>query len=174
MNANEVSPRAGARLRRIKMISRTIKALFLLYFIFLILFFVVFARNTVGTSFAFGSQAYASFSSIPFMIKLVGGLCYGLFLVAIVTGYQLLNLYEKGIFFSAKNVRLFGRIGYLASSYGLICICAPILVSARLGIFPFLISLASSPWIIGGLFIVVISLIMDEGRKIQEEQELTV
>jgi hypothetical protein len=32
----------------------------------------------------------------------------------------------------------------------------------------------SSPWIIGGLFVVVISRIMDEGRKIQEEQELTV
>ena len=32
----------------------------------------------------------------------------------------------------------------------------------------------SSPWILGGLFIVVISRIMDEGRKIQEEQELTV
>jgi hypothetical protein len=105
---------------------------------------------------------------------LLAGIGGGLNLLAAATFYRLLNLYEKGIIFSAANVRLLGRIGHLGFSYGLLNVCGPVIISGKLIIPDFLVAAASSPWVIGGLFVVVISHIMDEGRKIQEEQELTV
>jgi hypothetical protein len=189
MNANEISPKANARLSRIKKISRVLKILFLLY---IPLYFALggnlpFVRG-MPDGFGIVWGTYATFSDAPLIAKLIVGVGTVLILAAITTCYQLSNLYEKGIIFSARNVRLLGRIGYLAFSYGLLKVWGPVLIStwyswigasgsslnsafsALLGIHEFL----SSPWIIGGLFVVVIAHIMDEGRKIQEEQELTV
>ena len=117
--------------------------------------------------------------------KLIVVLAAGVFLAAGITCYQLLNLYEKGIIFSARNVQLLGRIGCLAFGYGLLKVWGPALISTwdawigahdwpphpLLWVIP---ALLGSPWIIGGLFVVMVSYIMGEGRKIQEEQELTV
>ena len=186
MNANEMCPKTSARLNRIKKISRVLKVLFLLCLICLVWrgYFLPFVhRMPDGFQVVWGT--YATFSNVPLFAKLIVVLAAGVFLAAGTTCYQLLNLYEKGVIFSARNVQLLGRIGYLAFSYGLLEAWGPVLIStwsAWIGEFsPSLYSAAwgilvslSSPWIIGGLFLVVISYIMDEGRKIQEEQELTV
>jgi hypothetical protein len=128
---------------------------------------------------------YASFSEIPLIAKVVVGLAAVLILTGVISCYQLLNLYEKGIIFSARNVRLLGRIGCLAVSYKLLGIIGTRLIltwNGWLGAFPFhpiviwldVSQFMISPLVIGGVFLIVISRIMDEGRKIQEEQELTV
>jgi hypothetical protein len=187
MNANEISPMAGTRLNRIKRTSRALKTLFLLY---PLLYFLVgwnlpfMHRMPDGLRIVSGT--YATFSDAPILAKLIVVLGIGILLASIITCYQLLSIYEKGIIFSARNVQLLGRIGCLAVGYGLLSVCGPALMSewnhwiGESSISPLnfhllaIMELLGSPWIIGGLFIVVISHIMDEGRKIQEEQELTV
>jgi hypothetical protein len=188
MNANEISPKANVRLNRIKIVSRVLKVLFLLSFVCLgyLGHFLPFVHRTPDGFWRVVWGTYAKFSEVPLAAKLIVALGVGVLLASIITCYQLLSLYEKGVIFSARNVQLLGRIGCLAVGYGLLGACGPALMSAwnhwigvetflsvnsfLLGIYGFL----TSPWIIGGLFLIVISFIMDEGRKIQEEQELTV
>jgi Protein of unknown function (DUF2975) len=188
MNANEISPKANARLNRIRIVSRVLKALLLLYFIIPFSYFAYFRpflHKTQDGSWTTVWGTYATFSDIPLITKLIIGLAVGLVLAAVVACYQLLCLYEKGIIFSARNVRLLGRIGYLALSYKSLGIVGNLLMSAWngwIGSFPFhpiliwgdVYRFAISPLVIGGIFLIVVSRIMDEGRKIQEEQELTV
>jgi len=188
MNANEISPKSSARLNRIKIVSRVLKILFLLSFVCLgyLGHFLPFVHRTPDGFWWVVWGTYANFSAVPLDVKLIVVLGIGVLLALIITCYQLLSLYEKGIVFSARNVLLLGRIGRLAVGFGLLSAGGPALMSAwnhwigaetfssvnslLLGTYGFL----TSPWIMGGLFLVVISFIMDEGRKIQEEQELTV
>jgi hypothetical protein len=191
MNANENSSKANAHLNRIKKISRVLKVLFLLSLLCLVwrgYFLPFIQRMPDGWRVVWGT--YATFSDAPLFAKLIVVLAVGVLLAAFITCYQLLNLYEKGIIFSARNVQLLGRIGCLAFGYGLLNVWSPMLIStwyAWIGVsgsslnsvlwgIPWITIpvFLSSPWILGGLFVVVISRIMDEGRKIQEEQELTV
>jgi len=183
MNANEISPKVNARLNRIKIISWALKVLLLLFF--LSFGCVPFVRKTPDGFWEVVLGTYRTFSDAPLVAKLIVGLGIGVVLAAIITGYQLLNLYQKGIIFSAKNVQLLGRIGFLAFGYGLLGTAGSSLIATwnnwvnESGLMVNSVlwgvtALLSSPWIIGGLFLVVISYIMDEGRKIQEEQELTV
>ena len=170
-------------MNRIKIVSRVLKILFPLYVVF---------RGTLPLGktpdgfWVYNYGTYATLANVPLFVKLMVGLSIGLFLMAIITCYQLLNLCEKGIVFSARNVQLLGRIGCLTLGYGLLGVWGRVLFSAwrrwigespgspwdliPWGFCEFLIS----PCVIGGLFVAVISWIMDEGRKIQEEQELTV
>jgi hypothetical protein len=194
MNSNEVAPKVNARLKRIKIISRFIKAFFLLYSVSLI-FPIVFGPK-VGQSYwtilgkaYFGSEyGSAIFLDAPIIVCLTIVLAAAVLLATIVTGFQLLKLYEKGVVFSSRNVQLFGRIGYLILIYGLLKLLATLLIMTMVVsthwtqlsghlenifwgiVFIFL----NSPWIVAGLVIIVVFHIMDEGRKIQEEQELTV
>jgi len=169
-------------LNRIKIMSRILKILSLLYFVFFgCLPFV--RKMPDGVQIVWGT--YTTFSDAPFGAKLIVVLGAGLIFAVVITWYQLLNLFEKGIIFSGRNVQLLGRIGCLAFIYGFLGIFSPLLIStwfAWIGSFPMSLNFVwisicaflTSPWVIVGLFLVVISRIMDEGRKIQEEQELTV
>jgi hypothetical protein len=185
MNANENSPTANARLNRIKIISRVLKVLLLPFLLCLVGsgYLLPFAhRMPDGYWIVWGT--YATFSDAPMVAKMIAVLAAGVFLAAGITCYQLLNLYEKGIIFSARNVQQLGRIGGLAFGYGLLKVWGPVLISTWYAwmhassplnsVLWSILGFFSSPWIIGGLFVMVICYIMDEGRKIQEEQELTV
>ena len=189
MNTNKICTKAGTRLNRIKKISWVLKVLFLLDLIFFCMgYFCPFVhRVRPPERFWFVvCGTYTTFSDAPMVAKLIVVLVAGIFLATVVTCYQLLNLYGKGIIFSARNVQLLGRIGCLAIGYGLLKVWVQALISAWYAwinnssvslLNPVLGGMTlslSSPWIMGGLFVVVISHIMDEGRKIQEEQELTV
>jgi hypothetical protein len=188
MNANEISPKANARLKRIRIVSRVLKVLLLLYFFIPLTYVGYFRPFLHKTQDGFWTTVwgtYATVSDIPLITKLIIGLAAVLILAAVVTCYQLLSLYEKGIILSARNVRLLGRIGYLAVSYKLLAVVGNLMISAWygwMGLYTFhpisilfdICQLLMSPLVIGGLFLLVVSRIMDEGRKIQEEQELTV
>jgi hypothetical protein len=174
MNANENSSKANARLNRIKRISRIIKVMFLFYIVLGTLILMVFMKKAGAGTWRVFDNSYTNISDVPAMVKLLAGIGGGLNLLAAVTFYRLLNLYEQGIIFSAANVHLLGRIGHLVFSCGLLNVCGPVIISGNLSIPEFLVATVGSPWVIGGLFVTVISRIMDEGRKIQEEQELTV
>jgi len=186
MNTTEIFPKANNRLNRVKILSRVFKVL-LLPFLYCLVgseYLRPFAHRTPDGNLWLVYGTYANFSDAPLVAKMIAALAAGVFLTAGITCYQLLNLYGKGIIFSARNVQLFGRIGYLAFGYGLLNVWGPVPLMTWYAWMQSHSPLNSvlwripesfgSPWIIGGLFVVVISRIMDEGRKIQEEQELTV
>ena len=85
------------------------------------------------------------------------GLCVALF--------ALFRLYFKGIFFSVKNIRLIQSLGLA-------------LILGSIADYQMQAALRDVDWstnsVFIGLLIIFLSWIMDEGRKIQEEQELTV
>jgi hypothetical protein len=79
--------------------------------------------------------------------------------------FSLFTLYRRGIFFSAKNVRHIYSLGnYLIVNWAINYQMQGTLRDMDLSLNPLLV----------GLLIIFVSWIMDEGRKIQEEQELTV
>jgi Protein of unknown function (DUF2975) len=176
MNANEISSEAksttNSKSSRVVKISRTLKAMLLVYFFILPLFVIVTSRK--GMIWNFSGQVYSNFSGIPVSGKVICVLSVSIDLMALIVFYRLLNLYEKGIFFSSQNVRLFRALGYLAFSEGLIDVISPVVSSGLINFPSFLFSVLGSPWIVGGLFGIMISFIMDEGCKMREEQELTV
>src|ERR1017187_1698215 len=98
----------------------------------------------------------------------------GIYLLGAISFYRLLNLYEKGLIFSAANVLEIKRLGTYLAGFGILAVAAGVIYSGRI-VFPWtLLDVVSSPWIVVGGAIYIVAWIMDEGRKIQEEQELTV
>jgi hypothetical protein len=175
MNANEISPKAkstNANSPRVIKISRTLKAMMLIYLFVLPLCVVATSRK--GMAWGFGGQIHSNFSDIPIGGKIIGALSTSVNLLIAVVFYRLLNLYEKGIFFSSQNIRLFRALGYLAFSEGLVGVASPVVASGLVSFPSLLFAILGSPWIVGGLFGIMISSIMDEGCKMREEQELTV
>jgi hypothetical protein len=166
MNANEIAPKTNPRLKRIKYMSRFLKILLLLYFVLIGLLFILAKKNMVVPPPSEQSEK----------AKVYQALFYSLNLLGVISFYRLLNLYEKGVIFSAENASQIRRLGYLVMAYGLLKSCSPIFLLNE-GIFTIpttLINFLFSPWLFTGCFIIIITWIMDEGRKIQEEQELTV
>ena len=82
---------------------------------------------------------------------------------------------EKGVLFGRDNVRCIRGIGWLLVAAPLLAVGFDLskLIWSVAG--PGMIDLSSLPNdMLKGLFVIFIAWIMDEGRKIQEEQELTV
>jgi hypothetical protein len=90
----------------------------------------------------------------------------GLGFWAMVVLSRLFQLYEQGIFFAAKNVNCIRFLGYYL-------IINWVVRSQLQGALHDPIELTSTG-LFNGFLIIFIAWIMDEGRKIQEEQELTV
>lgn len=162
-------------MKRLRTMSQIIKALLLIYVFASGLIAVL--LHTSSDSWRVFDMPFSKYSDIPAGLKVLYASATGVFLLAVIFFYRLLNLYETGTVFSLANVRHYKRLGLLAVGYGLLRACAPA-VRQDLDVFKrFVIVLfeaTSSPWIIGGLFVVMISLIMEEACKIREEQELTV
>jgi hypothetical protein len=180
MNATEITPSSPVKLptpdiglSHIRKISRILKAMLLIYFFVLPLFVLAISVKKTPT-WGFGGQIYTDFYDIPGGGKIICILSVSINMLALIVFYRLLNLYEKGIFFASQNVRLFRALGYLAFSNGLIGVISPVVSSGLLNFPGLLFAILGSPWIVGGLFGIMISHIMDEGCKMQEEQELTV
>jgi hypothetical protein len=175
MNANVITPTANPRLNRIKKLSRFLKMVSLL---FVLLCFVVLgvalAGADVNLHFQAGGQNFSSLREIPAELIIYEAFRCLLFLLAFIAFYRLLNLYEKGIIFSAKNVLQIRRLGVLAVFYGVITACLPIFADHRIEIPLLPLNILFSPWLFVGCLTLVIAWVMDEGRKIQEEGELTV
>ena len=110
MNTNEISPRTNPQMKRIRVISRIIKVLLLIY---------VFATGLIEALLHTSSHLwrifgmpFSKFADIPAGLKLLSALAVGVFLLAVVTIYRLVNLYERGTVFSLTNVQLYKRLDY--------------------------------------------------------------
>jgi hypothetical protein len=189
---------AGGRSKRIRKISQVLKWVLLLYLLSIGCSLVrgyyppVLQRTNPDNYWhvsMFGT--YTTFAGIPFLAKLYIGVAVAVFFAAAFICYQLLDRYEKGVIFSPGNTRLLNRIGALALAYGLASIWFPVLYiwwRDYLGVhfgpspnpswwIPTLFGVQDtllSSWVIGGLFVLMLAWIMDEGRKLREEQDLTV
>jgi len=151
--------------------SSLVKILLLFYFVVVGL---VIMLGYIQRPFQAGDQLFGSLANVPPELKIYEALRYTIQILGIIFFYRLLNLYEKGIIFSAKNASLIRRLGLSATFYGVLWACLPIFTNHTIT-FPSLpLDILLSPWFIVGLLIIIVAWVMDEGRKIQEEQELTV
>jgi hypothetical protein len=178
MNANEISPKANTRLTRIRNLSRLLKGLFFAYFVVVGLFFI-YARTAPMLGGPANSDTFHKWVSESAGSKLYDAFGTSILLLAFVAFYRLLNLFEKAVIFSAENTLQIRRLGLLAIAYALLNACSPMFTPSEdtfsiASTLCYLLSFSLSPFLLAGGFIVIIAWIMDEGRKIQEEQELTV
>ena len=187
MNANEISPKVNARLNRIKIVSRIVKCVFLAF---------------LGASFCFSLMSIVSLAKyngwyVPLVV--VGLANYLLLCLWYWKLAQLFGFYEQGLIFTSKTIRCIKYLGVLCvMGWALSTVChvrhfyLPSLESwlqsaappgtrigegwepIRMGFFSFAIEGVNLGLMLAGIVIVLIAWIMDEGRKIQEEQELTV
>jgi hypothetical protein len=171
MNANEISSKINARLNRIKIVSRIFRVLLGLYVALIILMalgylsgFIPIIPGASQISFS-PNQTYTAPFHIPVRVIVIAAIrsCligFGLFLLN-----RLFVLFERGSFYTAENVRCIKFLGFITASDWL--------VKSVLELMAKNISIDFNE-LFFGLFIVLIAWVMDEGRKIQEEQELTV
>jgi hypothetical protein len=191
MNTNEIAPKVNARLKRIKIVSRIAKYVFLAFFLFMIgldiFFFHMLRRMMEATG------KLAPFFIVPQIILLVWYWKLS----------RLFSFYERGMVFSFQTSRCIKFLGVLCILGWLMNFMAcslfswPPSTSELNSIYTFQISKDTATGVsthtfhtgffsfdfgtgidfgtlAAGMAIVLIAFIMDEGRKIQEEQELTV
>jgi Protein of unknown function (DUF2975) len=175
MNANEMTQKPNSRLNRIRKISRNLKVCVLIYFVPLCLMALNFKSAHMATGMvSVFNHPYASVSDIPAPMYALVAIAMGLYLLGVISFYRLLNLFEKGVIFAAASVSEIKRLGIFLAAYGILSVVAKVIYTRQI-LFPWtLLDAVSSPWIVAGVAIYLVAWIMDEGRKIQEEQELTV
>ena len=194
MNANEVSPKASARLDRIKIVSRIARLgvigflLFTIWFLLRVWIFqgmpVLFDKlNAASAKAAHQYPLFLCAGILSLITPLI--LCVWYWKLA-----QLFHYYERGLIFAVKTIRCIKFLGLLcvinwmlvSTSHLLLQETGPGLFQPsssqpmyRMEFFSFAFGwgIDFGPLLIGAI-IVLIAWIMDEGRKIQEEQKLTV
>jgi hypothetical protein len=181
MNANETSPKANVRMNRIKIVSRIFRTLigicavfFTLVAIFAVIESIAVSSGskvvpgesmTVHITFS-PHQAYSVPFDMPLPVQFLGSMHLCLLGFGAIILIRLFKLYERGSFFAIGNVRCIKILGLIVVGDGLI--------QTALEFLPPNKSVEISNNLALGLLILLIAWIMDEGRKIQEEQELTV
>ena len=170
-NIGKASKTSDARLERIQIASLWIQLLMgfsfimwvysILAFVFGWPFFsehkvrIVISHSHVFTSPAEMPQAILAWWSVK--------MAWMLFFFGVM--FSLFRLYQKGILFSAKNIRHINSLAYfLIGNWAIDYQLQSTLRDMDLSTTPLFV----------GFLIIFIAWIMDEGRKIQEEQELTV
>lgn len=182
MNANDASLKANPRLNRIQKISRILKVCVLFYLLFRLCFLVFTFKSIHLPS---GMLSVSAFDvtitgppvwNVDLPLALSWAASAVIYLLGVISFYRLLCLYEKGIFFSAVNVSEMKRLGSYMAVYAILAAASDAIFTIILtrGLRWMLLMEAFSPWILVGGAIYIIAWIMDEGRKIQEEQALTV
>ena len=186
MNANDNSPNADARLSRIKIVSRIVRFVILGLFIFSVVnSLLIIVPSWLPTAI----KAHPFHLGLNFLVQVVLWVWYWKLA-------KLFHFYEHGLIFATETIRCIKTLG-------LICVMNWLLTSAShlsfhpappppqcpvppgfemqlvqksfgLGFFSFSIAGINFGLLLAGVVIVIIAWIMDEGRKIQEEQELTV
>jgi len=186
MNANEISPKINFRMNRIKIVSRIVRLVTLLLFIFTLVNSMLFI---VPSWFPTAIKEHPVHLAINFLVQIVLWVWYWKLA-------KLFHFYECGLIFATETIRCIKTLGLLcvmnwllASASRLSSHPAPLppqfpvppgvevlLVKTSFSISFFSFSIAGINFgpLLAGVVIVIIAWIMDEGRKIQEEQELTV
>jgi hypothetical protein len=167
MNTNETSPKDNGRMGRIQKFSTALRTFF---------FFTAMLAGLGGIS----EISYGLGFRQP--VPIWAGVVNLAWAAGLWFAYRLFMFYARGELFGAGIVRCLRRIGSISILIGILeCVSSVIQVS-NLEPRPLnfwsvsvpLIILQSFFRIIPGFAIICIAWIMDEGRKIQEEQELTV
>jgi hypothetical protein len=118
------------------------------------------------------------FRSIAFIVSLIP---MSIDITALLTLVKLFKLYENGKIFTIANVKCFRRLGYILIIWAFASVLYDMIISGILTHIPikwffFGISLRSADLttlIIGGI-VLLISWVMNEGCKLEEEQALTI
>jgi hypothetical protein len=176
MSANEISPNNRSRLNRIQRISRILKICVLFYFVapLCALAFNLRTVHMAHGAISIFNHAYASMLDIPKPMYLLWAIGTAVYLLGVISFYRLLCLYEKGSIFAGANVSEMKKLGSYLVGYGMLAVAANVIYLGGIN-FPWvLLEGFVSPWIVVGGAIYIVAWVMDEGRKIQEEQELTV
>ena len=110
-------------------------------------------------------QAFAAPFEIPTPVLALASVKYGLLMFCAMVLYRLFGLYGQGKYFTAANITYIRFLGYYVIVDWVVTAMLESLSHESDGFF-------TQP--MAGLLVIFIAWIMDEGRKIQEEQELTV
>jgi hypothetical protein len=202
MNANEISPKANVRMNRIKIVSRIAKFVMLSvlgFYCWLIL--IVQLKQTGSVWFQLLADVSTSVPIYVHPVDLCRNLVQNLAPTIIFALWywklaSLFHLYEKGLIFAAKTIRCLKFLGLLCLTGWLFKCVSNLLLELyplppppphmswpvtivthgyRFGFFSFDFGTGIDFGLfLTGVVIVLVAWIMDEGRKIQEEQELTV
>jgi hypothetical protein len=186
MNANEMSPKASPRLQRIQKVSRIVRYVFLGLFALSIGIFLW--RNFPTWRLVSSIQKHPFWWGFVFLSEAVLWVWYWKLA-------KLFYFYERGMIFATATIRCIKTLGLLCVMNWLITVSLRIssdhsrpllfpvppgyevhIVDTRIGLSFFSFSLGgiNLGLLLAGIVIVLVAWIMDEGRKIQEEQELTV
>ncbi len=188
MNANEIAPQNSARLQRIKIVCRIVKYAILGLFVFSIGIFLLLTLPTWHLETFKMHPVWFVLINLPNLVLWVWYWKLA----------RLFDYYERGLIFSPETIRCIRILGVLCvldwmlininyfisshpkpinpiavSPHVYISVLAP-LESFRMSFFSFLIGPINFGLLLAGTIIIFIAWIMDEGRKIHEEQELTV
>lgn len=173
MNTTQASPDGRLRMIRIKKIINLVRFLISAALILALFFGSLFLADLLGLH-LFPAGVKVSFSPlssfstplhIPAAFVVIALLRVGLFCAGGLVLFWWLDLVEAGKFFEGQSVRYFKWLGRLILVDWL---AARLLDALAHGFAPDLEELVI------GLFLLLIAWIMDEGRKMQEEQQLTV
>jgi len=187
MNANEIAPKANLRLNRIKIVSRIVKYAILGFFVISIGVFLQLSLPTWHLETMKMYPIWFGFVNLPQVVLWVWYWKLA----------RLFDFYERGLIFATATIRCIKKLGILCvvnwllytaydvwerfvpSSHvqgGTIKLPKPPVVEHvfKMGFFNFSVAGISFGLLLAGAVIAIIAWIMDEGRKIQEEQELTV
>ncbi|HEY1719537.1 MAG TPA: DUF2975 domain-containing protein [Verrucomicrobiae bacterium] len=183
MNANEITPKANVRLYRIKIASRIAKWNVFVFFLFAVCFLFFLIPSS--------ALHFKLLWFLSFIYQIV--LCVWYWKLA-----QLFRLYERGQIFAAETIRSIKKLGLICVVGAIfksaihffpkpqfpspqtslppgVTITTTTFHTFQIGFFSFDFGTGVDfGLILTGIGIVLIAWIMDEGRKIQEEQELTV
>jgi hypothetical protein len=200
MNANAISPKSGFRLNRIRIVSRFARIVVLAFLLFYALFFF----GAVASHFPgeMAQKTFTSWNWFFVATGLTSGLYHIVLCVWYWKLARLFRLYERGLIFGAETIRCIKSLGFLCVIGGFLFSAITIMAHSAAGegakeffipkfseanVMVTQITLFKTGFfsfdfgtgfdfglVLTGIVIVLIAWIMDEGRKIQEEQELTV
>lgn len=194
MNANEVAPNPNARLNKIKAVSRAAKFLVLGFLVFTA-WFLVMEILRQGSAMFQNAKAVAPGGRQDVLVPLCRSLAVLGFQVVLCLWYwklsRLFRFYERGLIFGAETIRCIKVLGGLFFTGGMFNTVLHSLPKPSPPVSPPGATIATHIFQMGffrfdfgtgidfglllaGAIIILIAWIMDEGRKIQEEQALTV
>jgi hypothetical protein len=173
MNATETPTSASLRLNRISKVIKIVRLLISSSLLLMIFVSALYFADLLGFHFLpagvkISFSPGSSFSTplhIPAAVLILAFTRAGLILAGALLLFWWLDLVEAGDFFNRQSARYFKWLGWLL----LIDWLTARLLDALARVF-----ILDVREIVIGLLILLIAWIMDEGRKIQEEQELTV
>jgi hypothetical protein len=162
------------------------KALFIIYPLYTVYIWLSGATIPFGYNAIRMLQEGIDFSSFPLTLRVYACLLYMIPTALVMAQFyylaQLFQLYAKGMIFAKQNINYLKKIGFMLIWQAIaVILVQPLItmvltINAAPGEHIFAVALSNdevSSMAIGGI-VILISWVMNEGRKLQEESALTV